>query len=379
MERFLSKIDYVVSGGKIQKRSCNCDIKATSSKDKICFIGKKVMSMEEVAGPHMGSFYLLQELIKRAKEVSCFDSKNFKIKNILNIVSCDSIWLVYPVGRKMGFLTALISIMFNKRLIVFVNDLPVLQARDLTLKEKNFSYTSALNIIEFLLFSKADVVVSTSPYFFEYLKVNTKKRIVFPPGICSSDLEHDYNNGEKKSGTNVLVYAGSLDRSGMITKLSTMFSNIEDWQLWIAGEGNERIDLNNNVKYLGLLPKVELYELYKEADAIIIPYPRLEYYEIVLPLKTGEVLATGKPIITKRLKGIQAYLHFLGVEERVIFVENWSEDELLKAIEKAKILQQSPESGLKKRLLDYTWENRVPRLMDLVGSCEHFNGELRWV
>lgn len=295
--------------------------KSKSAPQKVVFVGPSILNIEHVIGPHIASYYIVQELISQNKEVSFFDIGVPNKRELRNLLSCDAIWYIYPMGRMNGFLTYLTALLLNRKLIIYVNDLPILQFRDLMLQSRNVIKTMSMKLIENLLFSKAAVVISTSPYFFEHLHVTSKKKIVFPPGICKNDLFQNYEAGNNLPN-NIVLYAGSLDRSGMITKISTMFRDIENWSFWIAGKGNERIDLNSNVRYFGLLPKVELFNLYSEADAIIIPYPQLEYYNLIIPLKSAETLVTNKPIITSKLKGIEAYIDFLGIKDNVIFVED---------------------------------------------------------
>lgn len=347
-------------------------------KQKLCFVGKKVICREKVAGPYIGSFYIIAELIKKVEDLVFFETKKIKLKSVVEMLSSDSIWLIYPVRRKVGLLVSFISILFNKKLIIFINDLPILQARDLTLKKKSITYITIVKFIELLLFLKADIVISTSPCFFNHIRVRTRKKIVFPPGISDSD-QIDNSGFKKQTDTHILLYAGSLDRSGMITKLSTMFAEIEGWQFWIAGEGKETINMNKNVNYLGLLSQVDIQSLYSKVDAIVIPYPQMEYYNLVIPLKTGEVLATGKPIIMMRLKGIRAYLNFLNIKDNVIFVDEWSRVELVKALERAKSTKQNLKiEDLQNRLSEYTWDKRTTELIEIIENEQNIEN-LMWI
>lgn len=352
--------------------------KIESTVQKVVFVGPSILDIEHVVGPHIASYYIVQELINQNKEVSFFDIGATNKRKLKNLLSCDAIWFIYPMGRMNGFLVSLIALLLNKNLIVYVNDLPILQFRDLMLQRRNVIKAFTIKLIENFLFFKADFVISTSPYFFDHLRVITKKRIVFPPGFCKNDLFKTYQKNNDLHN-NIVLYAGSLDRSGMITKLSTMFRDIEGWCFWIAGKGNEEIDLNQNVRYFGLLPKVKLHDLYFETDVIIIPYPKLEYYNLIIPLKSAESLATNKPIITAKLKGIEAYVDFLGMKENVIFVENWSKSEILKALNIAKSMKRLNQAELHEKMSVYTWEQRTKQLIELVDSNDKITESLTWI
>lgn len=348
----------------------------TITSKNILFVGPVIFDIKQVVGSHIASFYILKELMNH--NVLFFNIEANIIKSLKNIIICDSIWLVYPMGKKKGFLVSIFSLIFRKKLIIYINDLPILQFRDLMLQERKAFDVYILKILEQLLFSKVDVVISTSPYFFESLKITSGLKIVFPPGFCNNDLL-TINAAKKNHGANVLLYAGSLDRGGMITKISSMFNEIENWKFWIAGQGSEKIDSNMNVKYLGMLAKSNLKKLYANADAIIIPYPDMEYYNLVIPLKTAELIATGKPIITLKLKGIEAYINFLGMADNFIFVKKWSKAELIKALNKAQSMNKHAIYESNPKFLEYGWEVRAKKLVDLVENCGQGTESIIWL
>lgn len=378
-QRWISSRVKNVYGGKMNSCSRSTFIKSKLFDGKIVFVGLEIVSKEEIVGPHIASYFILKELKRVNENLFSFDTRKITIQKVINLFLSDCIWLIYPTRRKVGFLIALATVLLRKELILFINDLPILQNRDLTLRKKNTVYNIMTGILERCIFSTANVVISTSPYFFEYMRLTTDNRIVFPPGVCIEDWSTSSFKKDNKDGTSILLYAGSLDRGGMITKLSNMFNNIENWHFWIAGEGHEKINESRNVKYFGLLPKIKLRELYEKADAIIIPYPDLEYYNIVMPLKTGEIIASGKPIITLRLKGIESYIKFIGINNNIIFVDDWSEFELLKALKKAKLMKHEKKVVFHEKLLDYTWENRTKRLINTLDKSEIKPDTVMWI
>jgi hypothetical protein len=296
--------------------------------------------------------------------------------------SSDVVWVDYPVGRLAGILVLYVSLLYRKELILRIRDLPVEQRRDICKKDRSAIFNLQLKIIEKILIWKADTIILSVPDFMNYINPRTPRIIVFPTGVCEDQFVNK-NSSKKESNKYILAYAGSLDRSGMIEQLGSMFSRIHGWEFWVAGEGKESVAGKENTKYFGFLSYLEVQKFYENVDAIVIPYPNKEYYKICIPLKIGEVLATCKPIIMLRLSSIERYIKFVGLENNVIYVNDWSEKEVKDALEKVKLININIDDTINK-LRKVTWEQRIRKLIEEVdrGSSENFhsnNLQLKWI
>lgn len=325
----------------------------------VFYIGKKIDQIEDVEGPYIHFFYIYQELIKKAN-VNAFSRK--LRDNISNLISSDFIWIEYPFGRYPIILTLLLSCIWKKKIALIVRDLPVMQAKSLKTANKSTLFYMELELIEKMIVKKSNVLALFSQGFSEFMDTEGKTTFIFTPGVRKELLHKKDNNFTGNNEKKVLLYAGSLDRGGMISKISSLFSDIEGWELWIAGEGNEAIDLNKNTKYIGVLPYNEVEKLYDVADAVAIPYPFGGYFDVCTPLKTAEVLASCKPIISSSNKYILQYIQEIKLGQNVVFVDNWNIDSIQESLNAAENIIISREETIMK-LENITWDKKAENIV----------------
>ena len=257
----------------------------------------------------------------RSDDLLVVDRYKINLQSILHMLSSNTIWMGYPCGRLASSLVAFISIIFNKKLVLPIFDLPVEQARDLNESEMPAIRRLELKLLERILVWKADVIVLAVPDFINYINPRTSNIVVFPSGVCEGQLKEIPPLLKADDVGRIITYAGSLDRSGMIDKISSMFSRIKGWQFWIAGGRSVPIFEHENTKYFGELSYFQVQRFHRNADAVMVPYPKKEYYMICIPLKMGEILSSCKPVISMRLPSIEKYLRYVGLEDNVIFVD----------------------------------------------------------
>lgn len=115
-------------------------------------------------------------------------------------------------------------------------------------------------------------------------------------------------SGESFSNSGLrLLYAGNL---GVMQDLETLiaaarrFNNLPDFQLEIAGGGNQEETLRNaaagdpNIKFLGRLSKTEVAEKYLESDFQLVMLKDIPIFRTTIPSKLQASLASGVPVIT---------------------------------------------------------------------------------
>jgi len=116
----------------------------------------------------------------------------------------------------------------------------------------------------------------------------------------------------------------------------------------------------SNVELPGQQPHKKLREFVARADVLLLPYAHNEYTRAVMPAKTYECLATGRPIVATPLpelvENFAAHLRFASGPEA------WAP-----AVEAA-LRAQTPESRAAQIELAQrnTWESRYGRVRELL-------------
>ncbi len=122
-----------------------------------------------------------------------------------------------------------------------------------------------------------------------------------------------------------LAHAGTLNAEVGIGKILEVFAAIRDpaLELWLLGKGDmvEEIELrrrhDGRIKYLGFLPRAEVFEVLAQAALLVnLRDPRDVYTKYSFPSKMFEYLASGTPVFTTKLEGIPSdyYAHMYSSE-----------------------------------------------------------------
>lgn len=189
------------------------------------------------------------------------------------------------------------------------------------------------------LAKNVDGFIVLTKYLCEPLEVNERPYKVIEC-ICDETQLESYSNN--KTG-NVCLYTGTLDSCYGIMDLVRAFSQIQNAELWICGDGDAKdfvVKSSNNhmnIKYFGFVDHERMNELRDRCDYLINPRrPDGTYTLYSFPSKTTEYMLSGKPTIMYKLEGIpdeyDEYLLYLSgetpdsisVELASIFSENYS-------------------------------------------------------
>ena len=129
---------------------------------------------------------------------------------------------------------------------------------------------------------------------------------------CIVNIDNRITEIENKENK-IFMYAGELSTNVNIDIMIKAFEqiNLENIQLWICGTGKMKgyveraARANSKIKYLGFIPKKELYTIQQNVYAFINPRQNnFEYTKYSFPSKNAEYLKTGKPLISYKLYGI---------------------------------------------------------------------------
>lgn len=146
---------------------------------------------------------------------------------------------------------------------------------------------------------------------------------VIPPGV---DLQRfapgDRARARRQMGLNpqtrILLTVRRLARRMGLEILLAAVRRLPpgDWRLLVAGDGDLRMELTERIRFLGLagqvqllgrVPDAQLPDLYRAADAFVLPSVCLEGFGMVIP----EALASGVPVLAFAVGGIPEALEGL--------------------------------------------------------------------
>ena len=319
-------------------------------------------------GGHIRRYYAWITLNKMVDRVIPFRKKRGDInwKAIPRLLDKDTkIWVEYGCGRKAHLFVLLASFIRPKKgFILNVHDFGVLEQRDYD-KEVPFIKRISLQIIERLLLKRASAIILAWPRLLDYFTPKKEQKVVIMvPGVGEDELFVHPSNKIAK-GKKIALYFGSMRRKDAIPKIIKLFSGLKGWELHLIGlkEGVEIAEIEN-VTYLGSVSHDKLADIICDADVILVPYPKNEYLDRVIPIKLGYILKSCKPIITTKLEGISDYISMLGLEENVIYMDEWSLDSLGKALEKSQHLDIDAEKTIE-RLKQMAWEPRFEKAVGI--------------
>ena len=200
------------------------------------------------------------------------------------------IWVEYRCGVVAHFCVLLASLIrLKKTIILNVHDF-VRQQNDID-EPHTFLKGMRLKIVEQLLFKRANTIILPGPGVLDYFKHKKNQKIlIMAPGVGGDELfVPPLQNRVKK--IKIAMYFGSMRRKGAIPKIIELFSELKGWELHLVGpKENEEIVENENVKYLGSVRHDELADILSNADAVLIPFPKNDYLDKAMFIKTGYAL-----------------------------------------------------------------------------------------
>lgn len=215
---------------------------------------------------------------------------------------------------------------------------------------------------------KIDSFVILTKYMLE--KLHVKKPYIVVEGIASEidSIMPLNNNFEKKN----IVYTGSLAQKYGVIDLVEAFEKIEgeELQLIICGSGDaaeyikQASARDNRIKYMGTVSNAEARII--QANAYLLVNPRNnkeEYTKYSFPSKTMEYMATGRPVLMYKLKGIpdeyDEFLYYINENmgqsiQQVLLIESWK---LAEKGEKARrfVLEKKNKEIQCKRIIDFLY------------------------
>ncbi len=371
----------------------------------------QIMKMCEALADYKNEVVLLTAYRRNFSELRDLDPydyynvrKNFEIKKVYFF---DLIWLNnflpgrlhYIVLLVYSLLIGIISLLYcwiGKADVVMTRDSRIAYIMSLFFnviyEVHTFSYNRLERYLERVAFGRCKlfIIVTKNLRDLYIAKGYDKNRmLVLADGvdIGAYDIELSKEEAKRKQGFDVkekiVGYIGNFLTLGMEKGLielikSSKHINIDGYKIVIVGGPIEAIEKYKSIiKEEGLdadkfifRDRVEhrlVPELLKAFDCCLMPFPWNEHYAYYMsPLKMFEYMASRRPIIVTDLPSVREVLD----EESAVMVEVGNVYELGKAIEKVLIDEELYMKKADKaygRVKDYTWHERVKKLMEYLG------------
>jgi glycosyltransferase involved in cell wall biosynthesis len=126
---------------------------------------------------------------------------------------------------------------------------------------------------------------------------------VLPHFLADADVPTTDSPGSGPSGRPYVLFVGRLERLKGVHVLIEAFRSYRGLDLLVAGEGEERAELERqaaglgHVRFLGHVPQGELDALYRGATALVVPSVGYEVFGLVVL----EAFARGTPVVVHDL------------------------------------------------------------------------------
>lgn len=184
------------------------------------------------------------------------------------------------------------------------------------------------------IYAKFSKMIAISNYIKVQLEdLGYKNKVDIVPILLDTKM---YDKVSKREKTKEIIYVGSLGHDAEIKNLFNIVNIIvkshPDWKFVIIGntfdlsEENKKIS-NNVVELTGALSFEKVAERLINASIMILPRSRQEYSAAGFPIKLGEYLLTGSPVIVTDVGEIKSYIkdneeaYFVEPDNPVAFAE----------------------------------------------------------
>lgn len=308
---------------------------------------------------------------------------NFMIRGILNILKnkkrFDTIIVTSP-----PIFAATIGVVLKKKykskLIVDIRDLWPDSVKDLKIF-KNETILKPAYFLEKTMYKRADKIIINSKGFIDPLKeknVKMDKLVYIPNGIRQNELKIRKKDLEKNKKVVEVIYAGTIGYAQGIDSLievANLLKQYENIKFKIVGTGVELYKIKdllskyklNNVEFLGVLSKDEVFEELLKSHIAFIHLKDLEVFKTVIPSKIFEYMLAELPIVA----GVSGHIYQMITKNNIGLASNPYD---IEAISK-NILNLAYDDNIRKKIIknqskllenEFIWDKNIKKLIDLL-------------
>jgi glycosyltransferase involved in cell wall biosynthesis len=233
---------------------------------------------------------------------------------------------------------------------------PDLTIYDCVTDWKHDPYSGQSVIFEDRLVESADMVLADSRPLVD--KMSTLHSVVarVPPAVDYELFEPARRQRAGSRARPICAYFGSV---GPDIDLDVLRKVSESFRLRVIGPIRVKLEgLGDGAELIEPVPREQLPSLLADADVLLLPYRRVKHTEGVIPAKTFECLATGKPTVACGLPCLQEF-------ENLIYLCDSSTD-VVATVPRA--FQEDPK--LRERRLELaranTWQVRIDQIEEIL-------------
>jgi glycosyltransferase involved in cell wall biosynthesis len=170
----------------------------------------------------------------------------------------------------------------------------------------------------------------------------------------------------RRGSTPRIGYVGTLNERTDLALLRAVAEQRPQWKIVIAGKSEyplEEVALLRcpNVEHVGVLPYAALPAFLQTLDVCVIPHRDTAYSKSMSPLKLFQYLASGRPVVSTAIAGIDTFSDLLRVAR--------DEAEFIAAIDDALENDTAEHSARRiERASQETWEPRLRGMFDIFST-----------
>ncbi len=219
------------------------------------------------------------------------------------------------------------------------------------------------------LMQRADLTVVPSRVLYDRKRTGARRIERLPHG-AQTDRFLVPPKDRPVDGRLTLLYYGHLHQQHLdFAALDTLARARPSWRLILVGPVRTPHEWPANVELPGQVEHSRLAEWVAKADVLLLPYVINKYTEAVMPAKTYECLATGRPVVAAPLPELTS-----GFSDEMTFVPpggSWAE-----AVETVLRLDSPEAAGRRRaRALENTWERRFDELRRMADQGMEVDGK----
>lgn len=214
------------------------------------------------------------------------------------------------------------------------------RALDVSTEIRKSPFNKLVRLAENYIYRNSDWVSANNPAMLEYVisrgASSKSSSVTYPPLDTNKFMTSQEVRKEIRAslgipeGSSVIMFMGSFFYFSGLPEVIASFSLLgpKDTYLVLVGMGEQEKQLRKQVEDLGLQEKViftgrveflELNKYFSAADVAINPFYPSAVSNTALPNKVLQYMAAGLPVVSTRLKGLEAT--FGGNNKGLVFVE----------------------------------------------------------
>lgn len=167
---------------------------------------------------------------------------------------------------------------------------------------------------ERVLLAQADLTLVPSRTLEERKKAHARRLVRVPHGALVERFLMERKSRDPGAPLSLLYYGHLHAQHLDFAAIEALAKARPEWRLRLVGPVKTPHVFPPNVEIAGAQPHERLREFVAAADVLLLPYSMNEYTRAVLPAKTYECLASGRPIVAAPLPELvadfAAHMHF---------------------------------------------------------------------